>query len=74
MQQETGTSALRQLMCVYEMSLGDGVWKIWREAPGFHQRFTGTSADGETITAQWESSQDGVEWKPDFDVVYTKIK
>jgi hypothetical protein len=26
---------------VYQMSLDGGVWKIWREAPGFWQRYTG---------------------------------
>jgi hypothetical protein len=25
---------------IYQMSLNDGVWKLWREASGFWQRYT----------------------------------
>src|SRR5579864_6544891 len=35
----------RGVFRVYQMSLADGVWKVWREAPGFFQRFTGTFSD-----------------------------
>jgi hypothetical protein len=59
---------------VYQMSLSDGVWKVWREAPGFSQRFTGTFGDdGKTITGRWELSRDGSNWEPDIDMTYTKI-
>ena len=59
---------------IYEMSLADGVWKQWRSAPEFSQRFTGTfSDDGNTITAQWEKSNDGVQWEHDFDLVYRRV-
>jgi hypothetical protein len=59
---------------VYQMSLGHGEWKQWREAPGFSQRFTGRfSADGNTITAHWEKSKDGVSWEHDFDLTYTRV-
>jgi hypothetical protein len=59
---------------VYQMSLGDGVWKMWREAPGFSQRFTGTFGDnGQTITGRWESSSDGSHWEHDFDLTYKKV-
>jgi hypothetical protein len=30
---------------VYQMSFGERVWKMWREAPGFWQRFSGTLTD-----------------------------
>ena len=60
---------------VYQMSLGNGEWKQWREAPGFSQRFTGRfSADGNTSTAYWEKSKDGVSWEHDFDLTYTRVK
>ena len=60
---------------IYQMSLSDdGVWKQWREAPGFSQRFMGTiSADGRTIKAHWEKSGDGSTWEHDFDLTYTKV-
>ncbi len=60
---------------IYEMSLKDGVWWLWREAPGFWQRFNGTfSADGRTIKGRFEKSSDGSAWEYDFDVTYMKIK
>jgi hypothetical protein len=61
---------------VYQMSLNDGVWKIWGQAgPEFFQRFTGRVSDGgNTITARWEASRDGSSWDTDFDLTYTKVK
>jgi hypothetical protein len=48
--------------------LEDAVRRIWRAAPGFHQRFGGTfSPDGATITAAWEMPEDGTTWTMDFD-------
>ena len=59
---------------IYEMSFSDGVWKQWRSAPGFSQRFTGTlSDDGSTIKARWEKSSDGSRWDRDFDLIYTRV-
>jgi len=58
---------------IYEMSFAGGVWKQWRTAPGFSQRFIGTfSDDGNTITARWENSSDGIQWEHDFDLVYRR--
>jgi len=60
---------------IYRMSLMNGVWKIWREAPGFSQRFEGKlSKDRNTITGQWELSSDGTHWKLDFDLIYRRIE
>ena len=56
------------------MSYLEGVWKMWREAQGFQQRYEGTvSKNGQTITARWEKSFDGSTWEHDFDVTYTKL-
>ena len=45
---------------IYQMSIGNGVWKLWREGEPFAQRFTGTfSEDGSTITGRWEIAEDG---------------
>ena len=58
---------------VYEMSLRDRVWRIWRNAPGFNQRFEGRiSADGRSIKAHWEQSSDGETWVRDFELNYVK--
>jgi len=59
---------------VYQMSFGGGVWKMWRQAPGFWQRFSGTlSDDGSSIRAMWEKSPDGSNWEHDFDLIYSKV-
>ena len=58
---------------VYQMSLARGEWKMWRDAPGFSQRYTGTlSQDRNIITARWEKSSDGSHWEHDFDLTYTR--
>ena len=63
----------RKVSRVYEMSFADGVWKIWRNAPGFSQRFEGhMGADGNTIKAEWEKSTDGKQWEHDFSITYTR--
>jgi hypothetical protein len=60
---------------VYQMSLRDGCWKLWRNTPDFSQRFEGQfSADGRTITARWEKSSDGATWEHDFDLTYTRLE
>ncbi len=60
---------------IYQMSLADGVWKMWRESPGFSQRMTGTFSDeGSTIICQGELSRDGSTWEPDLNVTYTRKK
>ena len=60
---------------IYQMSLNAGVWKLWREAPEFSQRFTGTfSDDGTAIGGRWERSSDGTHWEHDFDLTYTRVR
>lgn len=64
----------RSVSRVYGMSFSEGVWKMWRNAPGFQQRYEGAvSNDGKTITARWEKSGDGATWEHDFNVMYTRI-
>jgi hypothetical protein len=63
---------------VYQMTLGDGVWKLWREdadfsALDFAQRFTGIiSRDGQGIEGAWEIRPEGESWRHDFDLSYRK--
>ena len=60
---------------LHEMSFADGLWKLWRAAPGFHQRFEGRIAiDGRTIEAKWEKSEDGSNWDIDFRLDYVKAE
>ncbi|MFG1791858.1 hypothetical protein [Nocardia sp. NPDC049149] len=55
----------------YQMSLDDGVLRMWRMEPGFSQRYTGTfNEDGSRITGAWEKSADGSTWEHDFDLTY----
>jgi hypothetical protein len=65
----------RDVQRVYEMSLGDGVWKLWRDGEPFSQRFTGRfSEDGNTIAGRWEIAEDGQTWRTDFDLTYTRVE
>ena len=60
---------------IYQMSLEGGQWKMWRDAPGFSQRYVGTfSEDKNSITARWEKSSDGLNWEHDFDMTYTRVR
>jgi hypothetical protein len=64
----------RNVCRVYEMTIGNGEWKLWREGEPFSQRFTATiSDDGNTIEGRWEIDE-GDGWKTDFDLVYTRLK
>jgi hypothetical protein len=57
----------------YELSLSDSVWRIWRDAPGFSQRFTGTFGDdGNTIAGLWRLSRDGQIWDDDLEITFRR--
>ncbi len=59
---------------VYEMSFKGGEWKMWRNSPGFSQRFISVvSKHGNSIKGTWEKSTDGKTWEHDFDVLYTRL-
>jgi hypothetical protein len=59
---------------VYEMSIGNGEWKLWRDGEPFSQRFTATiSEDGNRIEGRWELAEDGENFRTDFDLIYTKV-
>jgi len=64
----------RGVFRIYRMSVSSDSWRLWRAAPGFHQRFIGAVRDhGRTIEGRWESSPDGSAWEPDFDMMYRKV-
>jgi hypothetical protein len=63
----------RGVFRVYEVSMDDTGWRIWRDASGFSQRFTGTlSDDGATIDGRWELSEDDVNWRDDLRITYRR--
>ncbi len=63
----------RSVSRVYHITIDGRTWKMWRDAPSFAQRMTGTfSEDGNKITVKGELSRDGATWEPDLDVIYTK--
>ena len=66
----------RGIARIYQMTFADKVWTLQRiaAAPDFSQRFTGTFGDDDTIVGRWESSRDGSNWNPDFDLTYTRVR
>ncbi len=57
------------------MTLEGGVWAMWRESPGFSQRFKGTiKDDGNIISALWDKSTDGSHWEHDLELTYTRVR
>lgn len=64
----------RTVARVYQMSLGSDRWEIWRDAPGFGQRYIGEfDADGRTIAGRWEKSFDNKTWEHDFYLTYVRV-
>lgn len=60
---------------IYRMTFSGEIWTIWRDSPGFSQRFHGMfNEDGRVITARWEKSTDGSNWEHDFSLTYTKVR
>ncbi|HTK09604.1 MAG TPA: hypothetical protein VL485_20710 [Ktedonobacteraceae bacterium] len=65
----------RNVSRIYQMSFSENIWKLWRNSPDFSQRYEGKiSHDGNTITARWEKSSDGITWEHDFNISYTRMK
>jgi hypothetical protein len=58
---------------IYQVSLSDGVWKMWRHAPGFSQKFNGTIRDdGDTIEGLWKLSRDDSTWDDDLAITFRR--
>jgi hypothetical protein len=55
---------------VYEMTLANGTWTLFREGPDWPQRYVGEfSDDGNTITGRWErGDRPGAPLELDFDL------
>lgn len=69
----------RGIARIYEMILGNGVWKLERTKEDFSrldfsQRYTGRfKDDGKVIEGTWEISHDHSRWEKDFDLAYTRV-
>jgi hypothetical protein len=60
---------------VYEMSIDDHEWRLWRTGEPFAQRFAGRFEDGgDTIVGRWELAEDGINYRLDFDLTYRKVE
>ncbi len=59
---------------IYQMSIGNGEWRLWREGEPFAQRFTGTfSEDGNTITGRWETGDGDGGYSTDFELIHHRV-
>ncbi len=56
----------------YDISLEDGVLRIWRDAPGFGQRLVATLGH-DAFEFQWELAETPGEWQDDLKVTYRRI-
>jgi hypothetical protein len=63
----------RGVFRVYQVTVDASAWTVWREAPGFSQRFRGTFADNDTsIAGLWQLSEDGTHWNDDLQINYRR--
>jgi hypothetical protein len=60
---------------VYQFDAEKGVWRFWRDRPGFSQRCVyAISADGNTIAGGGELSRDGATWEQDLQMTFRRVK
>ena len=57
----------------YNVALVDDVWRIWRDHPGFDQRFSATLAPDE-FEGLWLLAREPGDWKDDLRVVYRRAR
>ena len=65
----------RGVFRVYQVDIDmeANAWTIWREAPGFSQRFKGTFGDGDrAIAGLWQMCEDGSHWHDDLRINYSR--
>jgi hypothetical protein len=59
---------------VYQMSLSNDRWRMWRDDPVFSQRFEATvRVDEREIVGHWERCGAGGTWEHDFNVTYSRL-
>jgi hypothetical protein len=63
----------RGVFRAYAVSIDATEWRIWRDAPGFSQRFSGKVTDGgDAIVGKWQLRQDDVHWTDDLEITYRR--
>jgi hypothetical protein len=63
----------RGVFRVYEAGADEASWRLWRDSPGFSQRFTGTFVDdGDSIAGLWQMCQDDVHWEDDVRITFRR--
>lgn len=63
----------RPVTRLYEVALGDGVLRWWRNAPKFSQRYVLTmTPDGDTLHGVSSLSRDDATWEQDMELRYTR--
>jgi hypothetical protein len=55
----------------YGIAFDDGLLRIWRDHPGFEQRFSATPAPG-AFEGQWQLAETPGDWRDDLKVVYRR--
>jgi hypothetical protein len=55
----------------YGISLEDGVLRIWRDAPGFDQRFSATLAH-DSFEGLWQLAETPGDWQDDLKMTYRR--
>jgi hypothetical protein len=64
----------RGVFRVYRLRAEERELKIWRDQPGFRQRFTGRfSDDGNTFGGTFELNEDEAGWKDDLRITYRRV-
>ncbi len=61
---------------LYEMTLENGAWTLFRAGPDWPQRYIGEiSDDGNTITGRWERGDEpGAPLQHDFDLNFSRVR
>ena len=63
----------RGVFRIFRASADDVALRLWNDAPGFSQRYTGTFADGgDTIEGIWQLRTDAVHWHDDLRITYRR--
>ena len=59
----------------FEVTVGDGTLRWWRNAPGFSQRYVLIVApEGDTLHGVSSLSKDDATWEQDLELTYTRAR